>query len=73
MLRLFRHYIPLLLVGTVVCDMAVIAASVSLAFQVSTWAGEGALWPKAKGLQLHLDVVESADSLPGSSNPGVEH
>ena len=50
MLRLFRHYIPLLLIGTVVCDMAVIAGSVSLAFSLSPWGGEGALWPKAIAL-----------------------
>jgi sugar transferase (PEP-CTERM system associated) len=50
MLRLFRHYIPVVLIAAVLSDITVIAGATSLAARITPWAGDGALWPKAIAL-----------------------
>src|SRR5688572_17900357 len=47
MLRIFRHYVPTILLVTLAVDIAVIAASVVVATRVVPWGGDGDLWPKA--------------------------
>jgi len=47
MLRIFRHYVPTMLLATLIVDIAVIAASVVVATRVVAWGGDGDLWPKA--------------------------
>jgi sugar transferase (PEP-CTERM system associated) len=47
MLRLYRHYIPAVVVAMIAVDLAVIVAAVTSATSLGYWIGDGALWPKA--------------------------
>jgi sugar transferase (PEP-CTERM system associated) len=57
MLRLFRHYIPLSLVGRLCADVAVLAIAVAIAEKFTGWAGHGDAWQR--GLALGGVVVPS--------------
>ncbi|MGH7278270.1 MAG: TIGR03013 family XrtA/PEP-CTERM system glycosyltransferase [Candidatus Rokuibacteriota bacterium] len=46
MLRVFRHYVPTMLVAVVLSDIAIITAALLAPRSLGTWTGEGPLWPK---------------------------
>jgi sugar transferase (PEP-CTERM system associated) len=63
MLRIYRHYIPLMLLATVAADVAVIAGAVALAANFAAWSGEGALWPKTVAITSITTLILSVADL----------
>src|SRR2546428_6213950 len=47
MLRVFRHYVPGIVLVVIALDVSIMSTAVGLAGALGAWTGGGALWPKA--------------------------
>src|SRR3989442_13663382 len=47
MLRVFRHYVPGVVLVVIALDVSIMSTAAGLAGALGLWTGGGALWPKA--------------------------